>query len=149
VVQLARMAQGEPPGYDVRSCLNVVVDALRSGKLSPNGPGQASAVAVLARIPRAKAQMELATVVADGRYPPPVRNFAGAAVVQAIQKHSALRSQQMVANLETLQGRPDTEPNLRGTLALVLGSLRPDSRTAGERLLRFRPDAPLPAPKEK
>jgi hypothetical protein len=48
-----------------------------------------------------------------------------------------------------LQGRPDTDPPLRAVLSLVLGSLHPDSRTAGERLLRYRPEPPVPAPREK
>src|SRR5262249_54903472 len=126
IVQLARLAQGEPAGYDVRGTLTVVADALRSGKLAPNGPGQPSAIVVLARIPGDKAQRELASVIADGRYQPPIRNFAAAELVKHIQKHGPLLSQEMITNLETLQGRPDVDPNLRGTLALVLGSLRPD-----------------------
>lgn len=145
--QLARLAQGEPAGYDVRGTVGVVADALRSGKLSVEG--QFAAITVLSRVPGTKAQTELASVIMDGRFQPPVRNYAAAELVKHLQKHGALLNQETVGTLETLQGRPDTDPNLRGTLALVLGSLRPDPRTAGERLLRFRPEPAIPAPKEK
>jgi hypothetical protein len=43
-----------------------------------------------------------------------------------------------------LANQPTTDAPLRAQLALVLGSLQPDARQTGERLLQYRPPAPTP-----
>jgi len=134
---LARLARGEIPGFDIRSTLDVLAAALRSGRLSPEA--QKDAVEVLGRIPGKKAQGELANVVLDSKNGVKVRMAATTELVRHIQKHGPALSRELIGNLEIMQARPDLDPALRGSVALLMGSLRPDSRTAGERLLRFQP----------
>jgi CheY-like chemotaxis protein len=147
---LARLARGEIAGFDVRPTLDVVANALRANTLSPGG--QMSAVEVVARIPGEKAQLELATVVLDGK-DPVVRLAATRELIRHIQKHRLALKNEVVARLAEKQTAPDTDPTLRASLALIVGSMRPDSRTTGERLLQFQPPIPqappLPAVPEK
>ncbi len=152
VFQLARLAVGEPAGYDVRPAADVVATVLRSGKLSQ--PGQLAAVDFLGLMAGPRAQAELANAVADARNPLLTRQSATAVLIRHFQKHSPTLSREMIGNLEALQNRPDTDPKLRASLVLLVGALRPDRRTAGERLLQFRPNLPKaeqlpPIPKDK
>ncbi len=142
-IYLARLAQGDPAGFDVRPTAEVVANALRSGKLSPNG--QLAAVEVLARVPGTRAQADLASVVLNDRNPVGTRMSATAALVKHIQKHSPTLQPSVIESLDALRQRPDIDPNLAANISLVLGALRPDPRTAGQRLLEFRPTIP-PAP---
>jgi CheY-like chemotaxis protein len=144
VYYLSRLSLGEPGGFDVKPTADVVANALRSGKLSP--PGQLAAVDVLARVPTARAQTELANVALDGRNPVVTRLSATASLIKHIQQYRPALDRNVIANLEALHQQPDTDPNLRASLALVLGALRPDPRTAGERLLQFQPNIPPPQP---
>ncbi len=137
VYYLARLSLGDPAGFDVRPASTAVADALRAGKLSEGG--RLAAVDMLGRVPGSRAQAELANVVLDGRNPVGVRLSATATLVRHLQKHSPTLTKEVIANLEALQLRPDTDPNLRANLALVMGALRPDPRLAGERLLQFQP----------
>src|SRR5262249_13186558 len=129
---LSRLAVGQPSGFDIRPTGEVVANALRSGKLSP--PGQLAAVDVLSRIPGERAQGELAGVVLNERNPVVTRLSATAALVKHIQKHSPLLQPSVIESLDGLRQRPDLDPNLGASIALVLGALRPDPRTAGQRL---------------
>jgi CheY-like chemotaxis protein len=140
---LARLAKGEPAGFDIRPAADVVAKALHSGRFSPEG--QLAGVELLARVPGTKAQAELANVVLDARAPVNVRLTANAELIRHVQQYSPTLGAEVIGQLTALQAQPDTDANLRASLALLLGSLRPDARTAGERLLRFRPPLP-PAP---
>jgi len=144
VYYLARLSLGEPAGFDIRPAAQVVADALRSGKLSPGG--RMAAVDLLGRVPGERAQAELANVILDVRNPSPVRQSATASLIRHLQKHSPTLTKEVIANLEALQIRPDTDPDLRANLALVMGALRPNPRLAGERLLQFQPNIPQAQP---
>lgn len=143
---LARLSLGDPSGFDIRPTTDVVSNALRSGKLSP--PGQLAAVEVLSHVPSARAQAELASVVLDERKETELitRLSAAAALVKHIQQHGLTLAKSVIDSLEALRQRPETDPNLRASVALVLGSLHPDPRTAGQRLLEFRPTIPPAQP---
>ena len=107
--------------------------------------GQLAGVQVLSRSPGPKPQAELANVALDAKNAVVVRQAATTELIRHIQKHSLTLSREVVANLMALQASPDTDPNLRASLGLLVGTFRPDARTAGERLLRFQPANP-PAP---
>lgn len=143
IYYLARLSLGDPAGFDVRTASDVVADALRSGKLSPRG--QLMAVDVLSRMPTPRAQAELAGAILNERNPLETRLSATAALIKHIQKHSPTLQPSVIDSLDALRLRPETDANLRASLALVLGALRPDPRLAGQRLLEFRPNIP-PAP---
>jgi CheY-like chemotaxis protein len=140
---LAELAHGNPPSVDVRPAADAILDTLRAGKLSPEG--QLAAVSAAGRLSGARPQHDLVAVLLDARRPLPVRTAAARELVRHIQGHSSLLSPTQTAALEGLFAEPATDPALRAELALVLGSLRPDVRVTGERLLRYRPPPPVAA----
>jgi hypothetical protein len=94
-------------------------------------------------------QSDLANVVLDGRRTLPVRRDAAHELVRHIEQHTPALPGAELAALQTFYGRKDTDPALKGDLALILGSLHPDARATGERLLRYQPPEPTPAPAPK
>jgi CheY-like chemotaxis protein len=146
---LARMAKGELPGYDFRPAADALFDALRAGKLSPEG--QTAAIEAIGRLPGAKPQTELLNVVLDGKRDLPLRLSAATSLLRHIQKHSSALSCPQVESLENLHAQAEADANLKANVALVLGSLRPDAKASGERLLKYQPPIPGAAepPKEK
>jgi CheY-like chemotaxis protein len=134
------LAHGNPPGVDVRPAADAILEALRAGKLSPEG--QLAAVAAAGTLSGARTQNELSAVVLNGQRPLPVRLSATRALVHHIQQHTALLTRAQAVALENLFAQADTDPALKAELALLLGSLKPDTRLTGERLLRYRPTPP-------
>jgi CheY-like chemotaxis protein len=150
---LAALAAGLAPGYDVRPAADTILAVLGSGRLSPEG--QAALVAAAERLAGPRAQRELAKAVLDARRPVAVRSAAAQALVRHIQRQGLMLTPTQTAALADLYAQPTTDAALKGDVALLLGSLRPDARVTGERLLRYQPPppaaaapAPAPAPKE-
>jgi CheY-like chemotaxis protein len=142
---LARLARGEPSGFDVRPAAEVVFNAMHSGRLTPEG--QLAAVEVMGRIPTARAQTELAHVVL-GKAPLNVRIAAVGELVRHIQQNTPGLSSETISNLENLYAQVNLDAGLKTSLAPLLGSLRPDARRNGEKLLRYQPDLRENPPKE-
>jgi CheY-like chemotaxis protein len=145
------LARANPPGYDVRPAAEAILDALRAGRLSPDG--QLAAVSASGRLYGARTQNELTGVILDARRPLPVRIAATNELVRHIQQNSALLTHTQVAALDGLLAADNTDPALKAELALLIGSLKPDTRLTGERLLKYQPPppaavAPVIAPKE-
>src|SRR5262249_13543011 len=137
---LARMAKGELPGYDFRSAADALYAALQSGKLSPEG--QAAAIEAVGRLPGPKPQSELLNVVLDGKRALPLRLAATAELLRHIQKHSPALSRAQVESLAGLHAQADADAHLSANVARGLGSLRPDAKATGERLLQYQPPRP-------
>lgn len=143
VRHLDALARGEPAGVDVRPAGDAVLDALRGGRLSPEG--QLAAVRAAAHLPGSRPQRELANVVLDGRRPLPVRVAATRELVRHSEQNSVLLTREQTGALEAVFARAETDPALKAELALLAGSFRPDARLTGERLLRYRPTPPASA----
>lgn len=135
---LARLAQGEPPAYDVRPAEPAILKALESDDLAP------VAVAAAGKLPGAKAQQGLATVLFRSSRPD-LRGAVAATLARHIQQFGPALSPDQVRGIAELYATTE-DPKLRSNLALLLGSLRPDPRVTAERLERFRPPAPAPPP---
>jgi CheY-like chemotaxis protein len=140
------MARGDLKGYDVSPAGDTLIAALRVGQLSPEG--QAAAINVVSHLPLPRAQSELAAVVMDAKRLLPLRDMAARVLVRHVQEHGVLLNREQIAALEGLAAQADTKPELKADLALLVGSLHPDARQTGERLLRYQPPAPSP-PREK
>jgi CheY-like chemotaxis protein len=141
---LNALAHGIPPGGDVRPAAEAILDALRAGKLTPEG--QLAAISAVGKLFGARAQHELVAVVLNGQRPVPVRVAATRELIRHIQQNGALLSHTQAGAIESLFADAATDPALKAELALVLGSLKPDERVTGERLLRHQPAPPPPAP---
>jgi hypothetical protein len=149
---LAGLARGEPPGADIRPDGDAILDALRSGKVGPEG--QLAAISAAGKLHGPRTQNELAGVILDTRRPPPVRAAAAQELVRHMRQDTVLLTRAQAGALEGLLAQPETDPALKAELALLIGSLRPDARLTGERLLRYQPAppaaaAPPPALKEE
>ncbi len=142
---LARAARGELPGYDIRPAEGALYAALRAEGLSEEAVK--SAVEAVGRLPLPKAQTELSAVVLDAKRPVAVRSAAAAALQRHVQQHTSALTAAQVRALENLVAEPNLDAGLRTSVALVIGSTRPDARVTGERLKGFDP-RPKPAPKD-
>jgi hypothetical protein len=149
IKSLARLARGEVAGYDVSPAGPTVIAALRTPtKLTPEG--QISAIEVVSRLKSVDAQSVLANVVADAKRPVAVRVAAANALVRHIQQFSPLLNREQVRAIAEVYTQPNLEPNIKSSLAPVLGSLQPSARTSGDLLLRYQPPIPAAPPaKEK
>lgn len=151
IVMLSHLAKNEPPGYDVRPAGATVLNALRTPtRLRPEG--QRAAAEIASRLPGAEPQAVLADVVLDAKRPLVVRVEAAAQLVRHVQAHGALLVRNHVRSLAAANADPATDPLLKAQLALVMGSLQPDARLTGERLLQYQPPtpgAPPPPPKKE
>lgn len=136
---LWRMAQGEVPGYEVRHAK----DAILQTASAKDADLATLAVETMGRLPGSEYQQRLAGMVLDpGR--DKLRVAAAKELNRHIQKFGLSVTDQQIKDLRAAYRAAATEPELRGQLALVMGSLRPASRVTGARLLEFRPDAPAP-----
>jgi CheY-like chemotaxis protein len=145
---LAAMAKADA-GYDVRPAEKAVYAALRAGTLSPGG--QLAALDVAGKYSGATAQTELATVVADAKRPMLVRIKATDELIRHVQEDSPLLNRDQAQALKTLADQSATQADLkdlRPHLMALVGSLRPDAKTTGDRLRDFPIPPPTP-PKEK
>ncbi len=129
IQMLSKLAMGQPRGYDVRPAADVILDALRSGRLSARG-------------------QELAHVILDSGRPADVRGAAVEGLVQGIQRFGVQLTEAQIEPLRALSREEKLPPSLKPQLAVLIGALRPDARSTGERLKRyqFRPVVPMPPP---
>jgi hypothetical protein len=149
IKNLARMARGEIPGYDVTPAGPTVLAALRAPtRLTPEG--QVSAIDVASRLRSEDAQTVLVNVIADAKRPMAVRVAAANGLVRSTQEFSPLLTREQARALADLYAQPNLEPPLKASLTPVIGGLQPSDRLSGERLLQYQPPAPgAPAPKKK
>jgi hypothetical protein len=147
VRHLADLAQGNPPGYDVRPAAGAILDALRFGKLSPEG--QVAAATAASRVPGERSQTDLAVVIVDGARPAGVRVAAALELVRHIQRYGPLLRAAQIEPLRDLAAQPGLDAALKAALDVVMGSLRPGARRTGELLRDYRPRPPavIPPPK--
>ncbi len=136
---LDRLAQGEVAGYDVRPAAATILKGMRNPDLA------VFAIEAASRLPGPAPQRELAQIILSDA-PPAIRSAAANALAHQMQQHGVALAGE-VASLQDLYAKTD-DAKLKANLALVLGSLRPDARQTGERLLHFRPTFTPPA-KEK
>jgi hypothetical protein len=143
---LSKLAQGQPPGYDVRPATGVILDALRTGRLAPDD--QIAAIDAAARLPGARSQVELAHTILDAARPEKVRIAAGEGLVLSLQRYGVQLTEGQLAPVRALARQDKLPARLKAQLGAVIGALRPDARTTGERLKRFDPQpvAPLAPP---
>jgi hypothetical protein len=144
LVWLARLTKGEVAGYDVRPAADSLTAALRYANHGTEATN--AAIDAVSRLPGAKPQIALAGFVLDAKRTPPQRAAAATELVRHIQQHGALLDAAQVRALEALARAADTDAALKANAALVIGTLRPDSKTTGERLKGYTPPPP-PAPK--
>ncbi len=146
---LARLARGEVAGYDVTPAGPTVLAALRApSRLTPEG--QIAAMDVAIRLKSEEAQTVLANVLTDAKRPMAVRVAAANALVRHLQQFSRLLIRDQVRALDALYAQPNLELPLKNSLALVIGSLQPNARLTGERLLQYQPPTPgAPPPKKE
>jgi hypothetical protein len=148
IKNLARLSRGEIAGYDVTPAGPTVLAALRTPtRLTPEG--QVAAIEVASRLKDEKAQTVLADVLADAKRPPAVRIAAANALVRSIQQYSPLLTGEQVRALHALYAQPNLDEPVKNSVALVIGSLRPDARLTGERLLQYQPPTPGAPPKKE
>jgi CheY-like chemotaxis protein len=137
---LARMAKGELPGYDIRPAADALFAVLHAGKLSPEG--LTAAIEAIGRLTGPQVPTELLNVILDAKRPLPLRLAAATELLRHIQKHSPALTRAQVESLVHLHAQAETDATLRAKTALVLGSLRPDAKATGERLLQYQPPPP-------
>jgi hypothetical protein len=144
---LAALAQGRPPGYDIKPAATTILDALHGGKLSPDG--QLAAISACARLPGPRTQHELANVILDTARPVAVRTAAAGALVENIQRHKIQLTEAQFAGLRKLVKDEKLDSNLKEKLDTLLGSLRPGDRTTGVQLREYKPKPAgvIPPPK--
>jgi hypothetical protein len=144
---LASLAQGRPPGFDVKPATATILEALRVGRLSPEG--QLAAIGAASRLPGTRTQSELAHVILDAARTLPVRTAAAEALAENIQRFSIQLREKQFAELRALARQDKLDAGLKERLDVLLGSLRPGDRTTGARLRGYkpRPAAVIPPPK--
>jgi CheY-like chemotaxis protein len=146
---LAALARGTPAGYDVTPAGKALRAALRAGRLSPEG--QIAAITALDPIGGADTQADLAAVILDAKRPVAVRSVATAGLIRHVQKFGVLLTAAQAEPLRTLARQEKLDAGLKGQLAALVGVLKPDPRTTGERLRGYRPTPVpvVPPPKEE
>jgi CheY-like chemotaxis protein len=148
IKNLARLARGEVPGYDVVPAGPTVLAALRApSRLTPEG--QIAAIEVASRLKGEDAQTVLADVITDAKRPQSVRIAAVSGLIRSIQQFSPLLTRAQVAVLAGVYTQPKLEAPLRSSLAPLLGSLQPSARLSGQMLLEYQPPVPGAPPPKK
>jgi CheY-like chemotaxis protein len=135
---LRRLAVGEVPGFDVRPAEPAILKALRSVDL------ESEAIPTAGRLPGRRAQEALAEAVLNS--PTPALQAAAAVeLARHIRQHDLALPVEHVRGIEALY-RATTDAKLRESLALLLGSFRPNPQITGARLQHYDPSAPPPKP---
>lgn len=149
---LKRMATGETPGYDVSSAEPEILNALNSDDLA------ALAIEAVERMHDPEAQRSLARLVLNTSRRPELRAAAAYALGRNIEEYGARLSAAQVAEIDRLfrgLGEDPKAKNLRASVGLVIGSLRPSAERTGTRLQGYAPAlgtpaaAPAPAPEKE
>src|SRR5439155_23728663 len=108
--------------------------------------GVKAAIEAAGRLGGTDVQARLAGVVANDKRPAGLRVLATQTLVRHLQQYGVGLNGNQIAALETIFLKQETDPAVRPEVALLLGALRPDSRTTGERLKGYRPGDPVGAP---
>jgi len=144
ITWLKRLATGEVAGYNVAPAEDAILRAFRNEDLA------ALALQAASRLPSRTAQRDLANMAIDDKVPANLRALAATELNRSIQTYGLVLLKAQIKALEELFQKTE-DPGLKGTVAQVLGSMRPDAVRTGERLKGFSP-APAeagPKPKEK
>lgn len=142
LIWLARLAHGEPPGYDLRPATPAILRAMQNDKLAM------IAIDIAGHLPGRDAQRALAAYVLNAMRPVQLRARAALELTRHLQEHSITLTPDQIAALEALYATAD-DPGFKGTVAVVLGGLRPTAKQTGERLQRYVPALTAPAPAAK
>jgi hypothetical protein len=142
MVWLKRMAVGEAPGFDVRPAEAAILKALHIKELAP------LAIEATGAYSDRTAQRALAAFVLDNGQRPELRSAAAVELNRHIQHHGALLTTDQVNGIEALFDA-GTDAKLRGNVALVIGSLRPNAAKTGARLQRYAPPVPAATPAQE
>ncbi|MEX0700457.1 MAG: HEAT repeat domain-containing protein [Planctomycetales bacterium] len=133
---LARIGRGQQRRlFDLTAAETALFDALRISDVAEN------ALLGLASVPSASAQSRLGETVTNPNVDPGLRGAAAMQLALHIQRHGLLVPDREVVLLrQTWQTA--TDPGLQSTLAVVLGTLKPNAELSAERLLRVPPPRP-------
>jgi CheY-like chemotaxis protein len=146
---LAKLRQSGQSTSALEPAADVLINALAYPKLSPET--MTAVLDTVGELPGQKAQRELAAFVVDAKQPANLRMTAAADLVRHVQQYGLLLSPAQVDTVVQVYNAKATDAKLRDKVAPFLGSLRPDAKKTGERLIEFnsQESAPPPAPKEK
>jgi hypothetical protein len=146
---LANLTEGKPEGYDIRPAASAILNALKAGRLSPEG--QLAAIRAATRLDGAAAQTTLSEIVADGGRNINLRLAAAKALIVNVQRQGARLPGTDLAALQRLSAQAGLDPRLKEQIDNLFGALRPSERSTGERLRDYHPTpaGPLAPPKEK
>jgi CheY-like chemotaxis protein len=137
---LARMASGELKGFEVRPAADAVMNVFQAPPLSDQA--LLDAIRITGTLPGARPQKELIGVLLDAKRAPLLRVAAADELQRNIQQFGRpdpAQEKVLKANLARLLAEPKLDALLRTRLARLVGTLRPDDRTDGQRLRNFRP----------
>lgn len=137
VFQLSRMADGSPPGYDIRPAAEALLSVLRSNNLADQVLG--AAIRAVAHLPGAPAQQRLAEVIMDGKRSSQVRATAADSLVMSFRRHTMHLPEGKREELVALAQQSSKDPILREKLGALVGVLNPSVSNTGERLLKTQP----------
>lgn len=132
---LKRMARGEQPGFDVRPAAVAITDALAVDELAP------LALEATSSLPGRDAQRKLTNVVLDQNRKVEIRAAAALELVRHLQQFGVLLPREQIVALVNLYQAPAEDARLRGNVALVVGSMKPNAKTTGMRLEGYFPPA--------
>jgi hypothetical protein len=139
---LEAMAKGEIRGYDLQPMRGTFIKLMASPDLGPQ------AIEVVGRLPGGEAQQRLAELAASpagGK----LRLAAAKELNRSIRQNGLLLGRQQIAAVKRAFANPKENGDLRAELALVIGTLGPDSRLTGVRLRNYVPDLPAARPEKK
>ncbi len=144
---LAALSVGRPAGYDVKPATASIVEALRVGKLSPEG--QLAAIIACGTLRGGPIQSVLASTILDATRTLPVRIAPASALVENLQRFNILLKEEQFAPLRTLSRQAGLDAKLKEQLDVLLGSIRPGDKTTGAQLREYKPTpaAVIPPPK--
>ncbi|HEV3443168.1 MAG TPA: hypothetical protein VG099_00930 [Gemmataceae bacterium] len=129
---LVRLGRGEVPGYDIRPAEGSIIKALHNKDLATQ------AVEAAGRLPGREPQIALAGLVLETNQPEALRSAAAIELCRHIQQYGLLLRATQVSGLQNaFATMPDSK--LKANVSLVIGSMRPDARQTGERLLEYTP----------
>lgn len=137
---LAQMASGELKGFEVRPAADAVMRVFQAPPLSDQA--MRDALRITGTLPGARPQKELVAFLLDAKRPAPQRVVAVEELQRNIQQFGPPEPAQakvLKANLVRLLAEPKLDAALRAQLARLVGTLRPDDRTDGQRLRNFMP----------
>jgi CheY-like chemotaxis protein len=150
---LCKMAEGSPPGFEIRSTIPALIEALRLGRVSPEA--QESILRIASRFNGKdhgqRAQAAIATVILAKDRPLKVRQAAVSALIGSVQKQGPLLPAGDLQSLNNASKDAMLDPKLKESLDNLIGVLQQGDKATGERMKAYdpRPTAPLPPPKEE